>query len=174
MQLNTPIKQVVSSVNILIIDDDSLMNVLYKDILESMGFNHLKLAKSGEEALLHLAQKPADLILCDWKMRGMSGLDFVKQLRATPNYQLCNIPVIMVSGKAEQEDIMLARDAGVTEYVVKPFTIKGICSKLKSIIEQPRKFVLSDVYTGPDRRRRNDTNLIPNHIDRRSHEHCTI
>ena len=147
-------KNTISNLKILVLEDDALMTKLYRDILESMGFGKVTAIRNAEDALALVKQINFDLIICDWKLNGTSGIDFVKHIRALHDYEKCNVPIVMISGKASLEDVAIARDAGITEYIVKPFTIKAICAKLRSIIEAPRKFVIAPEFIGPDRRRK--------------------
>ena len=149
------------------IEDDNIMASLIRDVLDIMGFRNIVFHKDAKLALQDIHQNAYDLILCDWKMQGMSGIEFTKTLRIFELTKKRYTPLIMITGKAQEEDVRAARDAGVTEYLIKPFSVVAMCEKIKAILERPRDFVISDAYIGPDRRRRNDAKLIPNGIDRR-------
>ena len=161
------IKAAVKSTKILIIEDDAIMTRLLRDILEVMGFGEITTVKDGNKALQEVIAKNFDLIFCDWKMLGMDGIEFTKLLRMIPYPEKCFTPVVMITGKARKEDVEVARDAGVTEYVIKPFTVKSLCEKIKAIVERPREFVLADSYKGPDRRRRDNPEKVPQGKERR-------
>lgn len=140
---------------------------LLRDVLQVMGFGQIIVVVEGSAALKELAASDFDLIFCDWRMKGMNGLEFTKTVRALSNTNKCYTPIIMLTGYAKQEDVEIARDAGVTEYMIKPFGIKSLCSKIKSIVENPRSFVITNSYKGPDRRREEEPEKIPGGIDRR-------
>jgi DNA-binding response OmpR family regulator len=147
------IKSAVKSTKILLIEDDVVMTALIRDVLIAMGFSDIKIVKDGDKALRELILHSFDLIFCDWKMSGMDGIEFTRRLRMLPN-EKCFTPLVMVTGKASLEEVKIARDAGVSEYMIKPFSVNSLCAKIKSIIETPRQYVLSDTYSGPDRRRK--------------------
>jgi DNA-binding response OmpR family regulator len=168
MAISLQIKQSLSSIKIMMIEDDNIMASLIRDVLDIMGFRNVILYKDGASALQDIEINNYDLILCDWKMPGMSGIDFTKKLRLLELAKKRYTPLILITGKAQEEDVRTARDAGVTEYLIKPFSVVSMCEKVKSILERPRDFVISDAYVGPDRRRRNDKSSIPHGIDRRS------
>lgn len=151
----------------MMIEDDNIMAVLIRDVLDIMGFRNFVFYKDAKLALEDIYKNHYDLILCDWKMPGMSGIEFTKALRAYEVSTKRFTPLIMITGKAQEEDVRLARDAGVTEYLIKPFSVVGMCDKIKAILERPRDFVISSDYIGPDRRRREQPGLIPNGVDRR-------
>ncbi len=166
MAVDYKIKSALKSTKILVVEDDSVMIRLIYSVLDVMGFGEIQTVRNGEEALEKIATEHFDLIFCDWKMKGMDGIEFTRRLRAMP-YDTCYTPVIMLTGKANKEDVEIARDAGVNEYMVKPFSVNALCAKVKAIVELPRMFVKTGKYSGPDRRRRSEPELIPDKLDRR-------
>lgn len=144
----------LSNINLLIVDDSMYMRRLLMTMLRGMGARHLQEAKSGNEALDMLYKKPADIVIVDWMMDGLNGLDFVKVLRQSPREDLLYMPVIMMTGHTERENIEAARDVGVTEFLAKPFTANGLFARLEIMVDKPRPFVKTRNYFGPDRRRR--------------------
>lgn len=149
-----PVKQ-LKDVHVLVVDDDRRIAKLLRSVLGGLGFQNIHVEHSAEEALVFLAQKEVDLIICDWIMEGMDGVKMIETLRkdlSNPN-QL--VPVIMLSGNSERPQVEQARDGGVTEYVMKPFTAKSLCSRIISVIDHPRSFVFSPGFTGHSRRRKN-------------------
>jgi two-component system, chemotaxis family, chemotaxis protein CheY len=139
--------------SVLIVEDDRQMQKLVHDVLSKLGFGHIYKALGGREALSMLDRTPIDFVLCDWRMPEMDGIEFTKIVRGSEKpYAL--VPIIMLTGNAELHHVFEARDAGVNEYLIKPFTVKDLCNRLKEIIEHPREFVLAPEYKGPSRRRR--------------------
>lgn len=156
----------IKNLTALLVDDSSIMRTLTKEVLTTLGFGRIITAQSAEEAKDIIIQQDIDFLICDWRMGGMSGVELTRYIRNMP---LCNntfLNIIMLTGNAELRNIIEARDSGVTEYLVKPFSVKDLCVKITEIIEKPRKFVISDTYKGPSRRRRNVA--IPNGNERRS------
>lgn len=144
----------LKDVHVLVVDDDRRITKLLYGVLGGLGFQNIHMEHSAEEALEFLSQKEVDLIICDWIMEGMDGVTMIESLRkdlANPN-QL--VPVIMLSGNSERPQVEAARDGGVTEYVMKPFTAKSLCSRIISVIDHPRSFVISGGFTGHSRRRK--------------------
>ena len=139
--------------SILVVDDDKLMQRLISDVLGKLGFGRIQKTGDGEQALLMLKAAPFDFVICDWRMPGMSGLEFVRHVRAA-DAPYSSIPVIMLTGNAEAEQVSAARDAGINEYLIKPFTVKSLCQRIEEIIEKPREYVVSSGYKGPSQRRR--------------------
>jgi len=145
--------------SVLIVEDDRLMQKLVFDVLMKLGFGQIFKARNGREAFEVMNGHPMDFVICDWRMREMDGIQFTKAVRASGKaYAL--VPIIMLTGNAEKHHVVEARDAGVNLYLIKPFTVKDLCSRLKEIIENPREFVLAPGYKGPSRRRRNNPDAV--------------
>lgn len=144
----------LSNVNVLLVDADERMVSLLRKVLTSLGFGAIYTAKNGHDAVQQLHAKSIDLVITDWDMRPVNGIEFTQFIRCnrlSPNRQ---IPIIMLTGKAKREHVEEARDQGVTEFLVKPFTVRALCDRILLVIETPRSFILNSTYTGPDRRRR--------------------
>ena len=148
----------LAQLHILVMDNDSRIADLIKRVLFSLGFKHIHYAKNGQEGLDLLKTEKIDMVITDWDMQPMSGIDFITFIRTSDESPNRLLPIIMLTGKAQQHHVTAARDAGITEFVVKPFSAKTICDRITLVIEHPRNFVLSPTFTGPDRRRR-DSNI---------------
>jgi CheY-like chemotaxis protein len=150
--------------SVLVVEDDRLMQKLVYDVLIKLGFGQIYKAHSGRDAIVILDGHPIDFVICDWRMPGMDGIEFTKIVRNSEKaYAL--VPIILLTGNAEKHHVMQARDAGINEYLIKPFTVKDLCNRLKELIEQPREFVLTRIYKGPSRRRKSIT--APVTVERR-------
>ncbi len=101
-----------------------------------------------------LRETNPDVILLDWMMEGMSGIDFAKMARASVASPDPYVPIIMLTGNTSVDSVQQARDAGINEFLAKPVSVKAIMTRLTSVIEHPRPFVRTTVYFGPCRRRR--------------------
>jgi len=121
------------NMNILIVDDFATMRRILKNILRQIGFTNILEADTGKAALAELQKQPFDLILCDWNMPEMSGLELLQNLRSDDG--LKDIPFVMVTAEAKKENIMEAVKAGVNSYIVKPFTAETISEKLGKIFD---------------------------------------
>jgi CheY-like chemotaxis protein len=139
---------------ILVVDDNQHMRKLVVTILQAFGAVQIFEAVDGERAWSLLRDTNPDVIILDWMMEGMSGLDFVKMVRTSPQTPNPFIPVIMLTGHTHIDHVRQARDAGVNEFLAKPVSVKAILTRLISVIEHPRPFVRTKAYFGPCRRRR--------------------
>lgn len=143
----------VENLKVLIVDDNRQMRLLIRNVLFQLGVSEVAEAAEGEQALELTAEFRPDLILCDLKMEGMGGLEFVKKLRAETDNPARLSPVIMITAYADFEHVADARDAGVTEFMAKPISAAAINKRIKRILEKPRPFVEAPEFAGPDRRR---------------------
>ena len=116
---------------ILIVDDFATMRRIMKNILKQIGFSNIIEADDGTTALEELKKSTVDLIISDWNMPKMTGLDLLKNVRDTDG--LKDIPFLMVTAEAQKQNVIDAVQAGVTNYVVKPFTAEAISEKLEKI-----------------------------------------
>lgn len=144
----------LSEIRLLIIENDQKIAWLERDILTSFGFRDIHFVEDGRQAISKMLEMPFDLVISDWETRGMTGIDFVKFVRHDKDSPNPFIPIIMITGRAEREDVEEARDAGATEFVAKPFRVQDIRDRIIEVIERPRKFVLGESFSGPDRRRK--------------------
>jgi two-component system chemotaxis response regulator CheY len=119
------------SMKILIVDDFATMRRIMKNILKQIGFTNIIEADDGTTALAELQKTSVDLIISDWNMPKMTGLDLLKAVRSNPN--LKDLPFLMVTAEAQKQNVIDAVQAGVSNYVVKPFTAEAISDKLKKI-----------------------------------------
>ncbi|MEO5337028.1 MAG: response regulator [Magnetospirillum sp. WYHS-4] len=147
---------VLEKLRFLIIDDDPHMRDLVANILRSIGVNLISEAADGADALVVMRATPPDIVICDWMMAPVDGIEFVRILRTAPDSPNAFVPVIMLSGFTELHRVMEARDAGVTEFLAKPVSATTLYGRICSVIEKPRQFVQAARYRGPDRRRRRD------------------
>lgn len=119
---------------ILIVDDFSTMRRIIKNLLRDLGFNNTAEADDGCTALPMLKSGQYDLLITDWNMPGMTGIDLLKAVRAEPT--LASLPVMMVTAESKREQIIEAAQAGVNGYIIKPFTAQTLKEKLDKIFER--------------------------------------
>ena len=120
------------SKKVLIVDDFSTMRRILKNILKQIGFTNISEADYGSTSWEELQKNSFDLIICDWNMPKMSGIELLKKVRADDTYK--DIPFLMVTAEAQKQNVIEAVQAGVSNYVVKPFTAESISEKLEKII----------------------------------------
>ncbi len=122
-----------TNIKILIVDDFSTMRRIEKNILRQLGFKNIDEAEDGQMALQKLKSDKYDLVITDWNMPKMSGLELLKAIRA--DEELKHIPVLMVTAEAKKENIIDAIKAGVSNYIVKPFNAQTMKEKLEKILK---------------------------------------
>ncbi len=122
------------NIRILIVDDFSTMRRIVKNLLNDLGFFNTTEADDGNSGLAELRKAPFDLVITDWNMPGMPGIDLLKAIRADAT--LSKIPVLMVTAESKREQIIEAAQAGVNGYVIKPFTAGTLGDKLGKIFER--------------------------------------
>ncbi len=120
-----------TNMKVLVVDDFATMRRIVKNILSQLGFKNIIEADDGTTALDILKKEPVGLIISDWNMPKMTGLELLKAVRADPN--LADTPFIMVTAEAQQDNIILAVKAKVSQYVVKPFTAETLGEKIDKV-----------------------------------------
>ena len=158
--LSTPIKPdqryKFSRLQVLLVDNDMRSAHVVKQILEAFGLKRIIHVRSGEDAMTTLRSMRINLVLLEWKLGDTDGVTLIKTIRAAKNepFMQLDTPVVMLTGLAKEHHVRAARDAGITEFLAKPFTAKTLSTRLIEIIDRPREFVESEAYKGPSRRRR--------------------
>lgn len=148
----------LSPLHCLIVDDNANMRKLVATILYGLGIKNIREASDGAEAIEILSEFPADIVILDWVMSPEDGIEFTRHVRSKTESPNPFLPIIMLTGHTETVRIEQARDAGVTEFLSKPVSVKGLAQRIINIIDKPRQFVHSPSYFGPTRRRHNDPN----------------
>jgi len=121
------------NMKVLIVDDFATMRRIVRNILKQIGFKNIVEADDGKSALKELKKGKIDLILCDWNMPEMPGIDLLKVVRSDD--ELKDIHFVMVTAEAQKDNIIEAVKAGVSNYVIKPFTAETISEKLCKIFD---------------------------------------
>ena len=119
------------NMNILVVDDYQTMIRIIKNLLKQLGFNNVDEATDGGAALQKIGAKPYGLIISDWNMEPMTGYELLKQVRADAS--LKGTPFIMVTAESKTENVIAAKQAGVNNYIVKPFNADTLKSKIDAV-----------------------------------------
>ncbi|MBM3549631.1 MAG: response regulator [Alphaproteobacteria bacterium] len=127
---------------------------LVSEVLVALGFGTVLQAANGEAAFRLIKDNAVDIALLDWNMEPVDGLELTRLIRRSEDSPDHFMPIIMLSGHSDRQHVLVARDAGVTEFMTKPVAVKSLCSRLNAVIEAPRPFIRAASYFGPDRRRR--------------------
>ncbi len=153
-------------ISFLIVDERAYMRRVIKGVLETLGSKAIDEAGYGRQAWNSLKSWAPDILLTERWLGGMNGAELLRMIRHDKP-ALKFLPVIMITGETRREQVIGARNAGVSEYVAKPITAKGLFLRIREVVERPRPFVETRVYFGPDRRRR--TEIMDQGQDRRVH-----
>ena len=120
------------NIPILVVDDYKTMLRIIRNLLKQLGFNNIDEATDGSSALQKLRDKAYGLVISDWNMEPMTGLELLKEVRA--DTQLGKLPFIMVTAESKSENVVAAKQAGVSNYIVKPFNAETLKAKLEAAI----------------------------------------
>lgn len=123
-----------TSIKVLVVDDFATMRRIVKGVLKQLGFSNVIEADDGSTALDELKKEQIGLIVSDWNMPKMSGLDLLKAVRG--NADLKHLPFIMVTAEGQKENVLEAVKAGVSNYIVKPFTPETFNEKLEKVLSR--------------------------------------
>lgn len=143
----------LAALQILLVDDNPHMRTIASAVLKSAGIRKVLEAGDGGAALQVLRDHTVDLVIVDYNMFPLDGVEFTRLVRNSPDSANPYLPIIMMTGHSGKQRVYEARDAGVTEFIVKPITAKAVLDRIQSVIWKPRAFVKTDGYFGPDRRR---------------------
>ena len=144
----------LDDIKILVVDDNAFMRSLIRQLLKALGAREIFEASDGREGYEVARQVNPDIALVDWVMEPEDGLAFVKNVRGAEDSPNRLMPIIMVSGYSEESRVLAARDVGANEFVVKPLSATSLFSRIQWLVDNPRRFVTTDTYFGPDRRRK--------------------
>jgi two-component system, chemotaxis family, chemotaxis protein CheY len=143
-------------ISVLIVDSQPAVIDLIRGSLRLLGVRPENLYSFGEGrmGLSVFRDKKPDLIIADWEMVDIKGLEFIKAVRGSEINPY--VPIIFMTALTTEKRVNEARDSGITEFLAKPFTGRTLCERIEAIVEKPRQFVLAPDYRGPDRRRKTE------------------
>jgi len=144
----------LDQIRFLLVDDNAFSRQLTRRIIAQFGAREIHEASDGESAKEAVKSFKPDIIIVDWVMSPVNGMEFVQWLRESDDSPVPFTPVIMVTAYSHLHNIMQARDAGINEFLAKPISANSLFKRIQSVIEKPRQFVRAEEYFGPDRRRR--------------------
>jgi len=144
------------NMTVLIVESTRAMSELTKSVLITFGVTDIHTAFSSEEGFKMFCDLEPDLVIIDWLQDPDNGLNLTKRIRSDTRSPNPFTPIILMTGYSQKHRVLQARDSGITEFLVKPFTAKALYQRIEQIIEMPRYFVVSERYFGPDRRRKRD------------------
>lgn len=145
-----------SKLKVLVVEDIAPMRQLFASVLRTLGVGTVAEAINGEEAFQKFIKNNYDIVLTDWMMAPGDGLELTHKIRHSAESPNRLAPIILITGYSAWSRVETARDQGVTEFLIKPFTANDIAKRLAHVITNPRDFIEIDSFFGPDRRRRVD------------------
>ena len=120
------------NLSILIVDDYKTMLRIIRNLLHQLGFSNVEEAMDGTMALGKLRERPYGLVISDWNMQPMTGLELLREVRA--DAELKATPFIMITAESKTENVIAAKEAGVSNYIVKPFNAETLKAKISSVL----------------------------------------
>jgi len=145
------------SLCVAVIDDSDQIRNLVVEMLRSFGVTSFVVAANGQEALKKMAARHPQIVIADCYMQPINGIAMTRMIRKRQTNLNPALPVIMITGHGEPDLVGLARDAGVSEVLVKPLTGDALYARVRSVLDRPRPFIRAGEFIGPDRRRRDQS-----------------
>ena len=144
----------------LVIDDNAHMRRILRTLLHGFGTREVYEAEDGATGLEAFTHYMPDIVLTDWVMPIFDGLELAQMIRQPGANANPYVPIIMLTGHSEKKRVVSARDAGITEFLTKPISAKALYERILNVVANPRPFIKTKTYFGPDRRR----NVNPNYV----------
>lgn len=143
-----------SRLRFLVVDDNVQMCRILRALLHGFGAGEVVEADNGATGLEAFKHHAPDIIIIDWAMPIFDGLELTQMIRKTDANANPYVPIIMLTGHSEKRRVIAARDAGITEFLTKPISAKSLYDRIVNVVTNPRPFIKTASYFGPDRRRR--------------------
>jgi two-component system, chemotaxis family, chemotaxis protein CheY len=137
----------------LVCDDNPHMRRILRTLLHSFGVREVHESENGATALELYSHYIPDIVITDWSMPILDGLELAQMIRQPESASNPYVPIIMLTGHSEKRRVTVARDAGVTEFLAKPISAKALYQRILNVVANPRPFIKTKTYFGPDRRR---------------------
>ena len=144
----------------LVIDDNAHMRRIVRTLLHGFGAREVYEAEDGASGLEAFTNFSPDIIIADWAMPIFDGLELTQMIRQPGANANPYVPIVMLTGHSEKKRVIAARDAGVTEFLAKPISAKALYQRILNIVANPRPFIRTKSYFGPDRRRNVNANYV--------------
>jgi two-component system chemotaxis response regulator CheY len=144
----------------LVIDDNAHMRRILRTLLHGFGARDVYEAEDGAAGLEAFTHSAPDIVLTDWAMPIFDGLELAQMIRQPGANANPYVPIIMLTGHSEKKRVVAARDAGITEFMAKPISAKSLYQRILNVVANPRPFIKTKTYFGPDRRRNVNANYV--------------
>lgn len=149
-----------TKLRILVVDDNAHMRRIVRTLLHGFGSREVYEAEDGAAGLEMFTTHLPDIIIVDWAMPIFDGIELAQMIRQPDAKGNPYAPIIMLTGHSEKRRVTMARDAGITEFLAKPISAKGLYQRILNVVANPRPFIKTKTYFGPDRRRNNSNTYI--------------
>jgi CheY-like chemotaxis protein len=146
--------RLLEQISFLIVEPNTFTRSVVRNVLQVFGARLIAEASDGNAAMKIVKEMAPDIVLTDWNMSPINGIQLTRLIRTSDDSPNRYIPVVMMTSYAERHRVIEARDAGISEFVVKPLSAQSLIDHIIEVIEHPREFVRTSSYFGPDRRRR--------------------
>jgi two-component system, chemotaxis family, chemotaxis protein CheY len=140
-------------IRFLVIDDNAHMRRILRTLLHGFGARDVDEAEDGAAGLEAFTHFVPDIVITDWAMPIFDGLELAQMIRQPGANANPFAPIIMLTGHSEKKRVAAARDAGITEFMAKPISAKALYQRILNVVANPRPFIRTKTYFGPDRRR---------------------
>lgn len=148
-----PKKLDLTSLSVLIIDDQPFFRTLMSEVLRNLGVLRVLVAVDGATGLSAFEQHQPDVVITDWVMPNVDGIEFTQRIRNHTIESRRQVPIILVTANSDRAKIEQARKSGIDEFIFKPVSTRAVVDRLTEVIERPRPFLTTRTYIGPCRRR---------------------
>ncbi len=145
--------QRLDELRILIVDSDPELRDLTRDMLDSLGIHQVYTIGDGSRTFEQLRDRNIDIVIVERQMTPLSGIELTRMIRTASDSPNPHVPILMVTAAPSMPDVIEARDIGVSEFLIRPFSIDNLKARLVATANNPRDFVEVESYFGPDRRR---------------------
>jgi len=142
-----------NKIRFLVIDDNAHMRRILRTLLHGFGARDVYEAEDGASGLEAFTHFMPDIVITDWAMPIFDGLELAQMIRQPGANANPYVPIIMLTGHSEKKRVMTARDGGITEFMAKPISAKALYQRILNVVANPRPFIRTKTYFGPDRRR---------------------
>jgi DNA-binding response OmpR family regulator len=151
--ISKKVEQLLSSVDVLIVDDNQFMRKVVRNILTNIGIKGVREAADGLTGLEHIRQHAPDIVILDWEMPMLNGAEMLRIVRNPASFPVPDVPIIMLTSHLERWRVVEATKLGVNEFLAKPVSGKVLLDRIVSIIARPRPMVQLEGYYGPEPRK---------------------
>jgi two-component system chemotaxis response regulator CheY len=151
MQVSVPrhLEARLPKIKVVVVDDDHYMRKVVRTMLTALGVRNIFEASNGPAGLECIKANSPDIVIVDWEMPGMDGLQFTRVVRSPGTFPFPDVPIILLTGHADRWRVIEAARFGIHEYLLKPVSTKALCERIAAVLANPRQMIHVDGYYGP-------------------------